>query len=217
MSETCLVDWGKRFVRCSYDESKNIGVCQVDKWDKLYERVVTLDRDRRERERLERERADAIRVFDAWCAQATEAVMLDLHAQLSQRAVEFEQRARASVEILYPARAPIATPPEGPFMTFLHLHVAYSQVHLYSHRLSGAWPLLHMILVASDPRTGPPSMRNRTLVSSPGCMIVQRADGARELRRVCPTDPQHDGEVMTVEEVVFRCFELLVDGLRRAT
>jgi hypothetical protein len=47
-------------------------------------------------------------------------------------------------------------------------------------------------------------------------MIVQRADGAQELRRVAPADQHRDGEPMNLEEVVYRSFELLVDGLRRA-
>ncbi|MBI5535031.1 MAG: hypothetical protein HY898_20045 [Deltaproteobacteria bacterium] len=188
----------------------------MNQWQNLYDRFVGLDLERRRREKLERARAEAIQAFDAWCSQAVDNTMREIHHAMSRRALDFERCTGCAVQVQYPARPAIKAPPDGPYMTFLHLHVGFSQVHLYSHRLSGAWPLLHSILVASDARSGPPSLRNRTLVTLPRCMIVQRADGVQQLRRVAPADPQRDGEPIDVEEVVYRCFELLVDGLRRA-
>jgi hypothetical protein len=188
----------------------------VDRWEKLFDRFVSVDRERRERERLERERADALRSFDTWCATATDRMMQEAHGGIAIRAGELQRQAGCEVEALYPARPPITVPPHGPFMTFLHLSTAWSHVPLYSHRLSGAWPLLHTILVASDGRSPPPSLRNRTLVSLPVAMIVQRGDGSPELHRVAPADPARDGEVMAMDELVYRCFEVLLDGIRRA-
>jgi hypothetical protein len=188
----------------------------MDRWNKLYERFVSLDQQRRERQRAETARLEAIRAFDAWGSHAVDTVMRETHIAMSARARDFAHHTCSPIELSYPARPPIAAPPDGPFMTFLTINVAHSHVHLYSHRLSMTWPLLHMILVAGDPRGGPPSLRNRTLVTMPGCMILQGANRTPELRRVCPADPHFDRQVTSVDEIVFRCFDMVVDGLRRA-
>ena len=189
----------------------------MDQWQNLYDRFAGIDRERRHRERVERLRRDALLAFDDWCARAVDRALDQIQAALSIRAQDFEKCTRCAVEVLYPASAPISAPPQGPFMTFLHLRAARSQVHLYSHRLSGAWPLLHMILVAGNAHGAPPSLRDRTLITLPSCMIVQHADLGHDFRRVAPADPDRDGRPMSLDEVVYRCFELLVDGLRRAT
>ena len=157
-----------------------------------------------ERRRERQERTQASDELAAWYDTQTQLVMTLLREVASERAERFEETAKVQVEVRWPSHPPINVGPDGPFMSFMTLRVGEREVHLYSHRVGLTAPSLHYVVsrasMAERPREG--------LVGRPGCRIEQREGGGFLLRSVIPGN---ESAVLSVDDIVYRAFELLLE------
>ncbi len=179
------------------------------RWDELFRRFQSFEDGRREDERARAAETAALEEFHQWCAAATDRVMADLAAVASSRAEQFEAQTGHAVEVTYPSHPPISLGAPGPDLSFLRMSLADSHVHVYSYRGRGSLPVLH--LVHTSERNLP---RHRRLVSSAGCFIARGEDDTYQLRNV-RTEAGGEATPASLDDLVFRAFELLVQSLRR--
>jgi hypothetical protein len=169
----------------------------VRRWESLFHSFTERRRERDERSRVSDELA-------TWYDEQTNLVMTLLREVASERAETFKHNAGVQVEVRWPSHPPINVGPDGPFMSFMTLRVGEREVHLYSHRVGLAAPSLHYVVS----RASQAERAREGLLGRPGCRIEQREGGGFLLRSVTPgTGP----EVLSVDDIVFRAFELLLE------
>lgn len=186
----------------------------MDRWDELYEQMRALDAEREQRDERVAVDAEERRVFDEWCVQVTDTVMQRIADVAREHARELGARTGKHMAVEYPSRDAIKSEPDGPYMSFMTLTLESSALQLYSYRGAGDLPFIHFVpLPPEAPPTGSRPKHHR-LISVPGAFIARHQDGSWELLRARTADDE-PAESTSIDELVYRAFELLVAGLRR--
>ncbi len=187
----------------------------MDRWDDLYEQMRALDVEREKRETRVAVDAEERRLFDEWCTKVTDTVMQRIADVAEERARELEARTGKRMRVEYPSRDPILCEPDGPCMSFMSLTLEGSELQLYSYRGPGDLPFIHFVPI---PPQAPPSSarpKHHRLISVPGAFIARHADGSWELLRARSGGDDEPAEPTSIDELVYRAFELLVASLKR--
>lgn len=187
----------------------------MDRWDELYEQMRALDVEREKRESIAAVDAAERRLFDEWCTKVTDTVMQRIAEATREHARELEARTGKHMEVEYPSRDPIECEPDGPCMSFMTLTLEGSELQLYSYRGPGDLPFIHFVPI---PRQPPPSAgrpKHHRLISVPGAFIARHPDGSWELLRTRTSDDDEPAESTSIDELVYRAFELLIASLKR--
>ncbi len=183
-------------------------------WDRLYKKVRSADSIRRELALRDIAAHEDRAAFDEWCERVTDLVLTALRDHAIRRAREFEQASGHVVYVKYPSHDPIGGA-DGPSMKFMRFALDGTTLHLYSHRAPGSLPYLHWAVAertsGTDERSRLAPFRRR-IESIPSCMIVRLEDEAFELRSNPARGAAEEKRVITVDDVVFQAFDLLVDA-----
>lgn len=183
----------------------------MDHWKSLFDKFNREESVRVEKQRRALDEAEARRSFDAWCSAATEQVMTAVCESAREHAVEFQSHTGCPVLVQYPSRRPLDMEPDGAHITFLRLELRGSRVEFYAHRGPGLLPFFHFVHTHADAQH---KRMNRVVASLPACYAARLADGRWELRRAGPAPaPGSASDLVSVEELVFRAFELLIECL----
>jgi hypothetical protein len=187
----------------------------MDRWDELYEQMRAVDVARTERAQRAAADAEERRLFDEWCAQVTGTVMQRIADVATERATALEEHTGKRMRVEYPSRAPIEYTPGGPAMTFMTLDLEGSLLQIYSYRGPGDLPFIHFVPIPrqASPSAGRP--KHQRLISVPGAFIARHQDGSWELLRARLSDDDEPAEPTSIDELVYRAFELLVASLSR--
>lgn len=175
----------------------------MPEWSELYQRYADLDAERQANEKNRADAAEAARQRETWCSDVEDRVMAALAKVAQRRAREFGESTGATVEVDYPAEKPIFAQELGHRMSFIGLRLGGSRVHIYSTRPHAMLPHVHLVHTHQSDAT------RKRLVSIPGCVVVRSGDDGFELLR--RDEKTRVAEPATIEDVVYRAFELLVD------
>jgi hypothetical protein len=152
----------------------------------------------RQRSELEATRAE----HDAWASAALDEFWQQAERAIGERAEEFAQATGCAIGQRSERGAPGTALPK---VRVLELKVASSVVYLYTHAAGGSSPLVHLAHWPESTRH-----RHHRMMSFPVCSIERSdADGWKLSRTFEPHDE------VSVDDVAFRAFELLVLGLSR--
>jgi len=151
----------------------------------------------RQKSEIEAARAE----HDAWASAALDDFWKRTEKAIAQRADEL------AVATGCPIRQSSEKAPPDTLgrVRVLELRVGSSIVYVYSHHVGGSNPLVHL---AHWPASSP--HRHHRMMSFPMCAIERSETHAWTLRRIL--DPRDE---LSVDDLVFRAFELLVLGLSR--
>lgn len=180
----------------------------MSRWDDLYARFDGPESRRgRSAQRADEDR-EALAAFAEWCEAATRDAMSALHHEAVERAHELEHRCARRVAVTRSEHAV-----DGTSVTALRFALDGTEVLLYAHRGPGALPFLHFIPLGRSDAPRGRGRRQRRMVSLPGAFVARRADDSWELRRIrVPGTSAHASDTLTVDDLVFRAFELLLRG-----
>ncbi len=135
-----------------------------DRWQKLYQKV---DRDmhaRDEADGRDREEDANKTAQEAWCARVTGEVLSAVHAQICERAEQFQAETGNTVYVTFPAEAPSASVAFAAHeMRFIRLALEDARIYVYSARAPLKLPALHLLSSAEQLR---PSTAKRTRPST---------------------------------------------------
>lgn len=188
----------------------------MSRWDDLYREVTRIQKEERERAARELEANASRRSLEEWSDRVTTEVMDRLNEGAVVRARELAARTGQPVTVRYPARDPIDCGDKGPWMTFMSLQMAGSELQVYSYRTMGELPSVYFMAMRPRGDDPPPSAsrRRHRLMSVPGAFAARNDDDSYQLMR--PRAPE-DGpaEPIGIDELVFAAFELLVAALRK--
>jgi len=181
----------------------------VDPWKTLIDKFNSDEALRREKARRLQQEALELQAFEDWCQQVTEHVMVSVCEMSKTYGVEFEAQTGCRVTIKYPARGAIKVLPDGPHMSFLGLELLSSRVEFYAHRGSGSLPFFHFVQsnISIEARK---NRKHDVMASIPACYAARCPDGSYELRRAGSVGA---GDVLTIQALVIRAFEILIEGV----
>lgn len=183
----------------------------MDRWKSLFEKFNREESARLLVQRRAQQEAEARQAFDAWCTSTTDQVMSGVCESARHHALEFQAATGRPVSVLYPARPPLDLQPDGAHITFLRLELRGSRVEFYAHRGPGLLPFFHFVHTHDDAQR---KRINRVVASLPACYAARLPDGRWELRRAGPAPaPEVASDVVSLEELVYRAFELLIEGI----
>jgi len=167
-------------------------------WDDLFGGYA---RKLKEKHRQENEE----RALIAWYDEETKRVMALIAELVQERSRAFERVSGIHVDVKSPSRPPINVTPEGPFMSFIAIALGAREVHMYSHREGAHPPAIHYVV------TGDADTRARKRVQArPACRIEQRRGGGFLLRDSAHAAVDRGAE-LSVDDVAFRGFEMLLN------
>lgn len=180
----------------------------MNRWRALFDEYKTHEAERLEADRRARAAKAELFELERWSKAAVETVMDQIAAEAARRSDELAEHAGVRIEIAAPRRAPARQP--GAEVTYIGLTRGDDLVYVYAYSERGHLPLLHFMLPAYDGYLERP--RHPRLVSLPGCRLVRRQDGGTELERVRVDGSLAKDATTSVEDLVFRAFELLLRG-----
>lgn len=169
-------------------------------WTDLEQSLRDAGRRRTERLRALEERAQAQQLLDAWAFRVVPVVMDRVARAAAARAQELGRSTGTVIEVAYPVRTQMGLVDAFP-LHVVALRLDPVEVDVYSARGAGGLPVLHVV---STTRTAA-GVRDRRLVSEPGCLIARAADGDWELMALSPA-----GARTSVDDLVHRAFTRLV-------
>jgi hypothetical protein len=180
----------------------------VSHWQDLYARFNEIEKGRREREERAQKAAAERAARDSWAEHATDAVMHAIAEAAAARAEDFAAATGHNVSVDYHGPDP-ALAGRAPAMTFVRLSYDDVGVLLYSYCTSGELPSLHFV---HPQPTAPGSVVHPTFISTFAAVVTPAGEGYA-LRR--PGNGGEHSDRVSVEELVFRAFQLLVEGRSR--
>ncbi|NRA33636.1 MAG: hypothetical protein HRU17_09875 [Polyangiaceae bacterium] len=149
------------------------------------------------------ERREESARFDSWAAAAATDLVLGLRQTALARACEFEVGTGQCV--LVGDQLPNAMSLTGPWISSVCLSLRASRVFLYSSRVSGCAPYVHLLSLVP----GPPG-RHERLLSLPGARIFRGPDDGLRLEFLDADPDGRAGDVMPTDLLVVRAFARLV-------
>lgn len=178
----------------------------MSRWDQLFSRMRQIESAQREADRQRREADRARKEQDEWAERALDELWAAAEAEVNVRVESFSESTGSRVE---PIRHSNAEQLAGlPALRILELRLGSSAVYLYSHHAPGCHVHVH---VAHWPVSDPNHRRHHRMISLPVCTLDRVGERGWQLRRV-----QSSGDkLLSVEDLVYRAFELLVFGLER--
>lgn len=143
--------------------------------------------------------------FDRWALGIVPRVMRDVHTVAQRQALQFLDHTGATVNVAEP-EPPQSVNPRAPWLAYITLSLGETLLHLYATRGGGARLSLHML-----PDDAAWAQKNQRVVSHAGCFVVRQDEGyeLHYLRGDPGGGPQ---DVMSLDTLVFRAFELLVQA-----
>jgi hypothetical protein len=182
----------------------------VTSWSGLYAHFNAQEQERSRAAGADHDYAQAVRALDLWSDQVTTQVFEALCTLATHRATAFRVATGASVAVLYPGEPALEVSSDGLRMTFLKLRLGTSDVDIYSHRRSGSPPSLHLVR-SRRPDSGERGRQPaRQLLSRPLCIVARLPDDRYALRRLSSGRISLEEPPLSVEDVVYDAFELLV-------
>jgi hypothetical protein len=179
----------------------------TDRWRGLFDDYRSAEAERLERERRRQELETSRREHDAWCQQAVREVMAAVAQAASRRADELALEAGVRVEV-----RPLRHGPGRPLkaeIAYLELVRGRDSIYLYAYREPGHAPLIHYLMPSYDGVVE--RAKHPRIVSFPGCRIARGDEGDPVLLQN-PIDPSAGAEVVSIDDLIFRAFELLLRG-----
>lgn len=178
----------------------------MSQWNSLYSRMKSLEAERLEAERQRRSVEAARAEHDAWARTALLDFWERLLRDVQRRAEEFRKQTGCPVEVVSRGGEP-QRPADLPSLQVLELRLATSVVYLYTHHASGSAPLVHL---AHWPTAEAGHRHHHRMMSFPMCSLDRVDEAGWRLRQLLGAR-----EPATVDDLVYRAFELLVLGLER--
>ena len=149
------------------------------------------------------ERREESARFDSWAASAATDLVLGLRETALERAREFEAGTGQCVEV--GDQLPNAMSLTGPWISSVCLNLRASKVFLYSSRVAGCAPYVHLL----NPMQGCAG-RHERLLSLPGARIRQGPNDSAQLEFLDGDPDGQVGDVMPTDLLVVRAFARLV-------
>jgi len=171
----------------------------MTRWNALFDEYRT-----HEAERLETERR--VRDFEHWCRSAVESVLGELSTRAEQKSEELALHAGVRV-VVHPPRKATARYPRAE-VTYFELRREQDVLYLYAYSERGHLPLMHFLMPAHEGFLE--RARHPRLLSLPGCRLRPTADGGVELERIQLDGVLSTESMLTVDDLVYRAFELLL-------
>lgn len=174
------------------------------KWEELFERFRMVQSRRGEVVQKLQEAERARQEFEDWVFAIVPRVMSDIRRHADARAAQFKEQTGGIVSVVGPdPAAPLHR--QAPWISYLTLGLANALVHIYATRGGGA--RLYLQLMPEDASW---AQKNHRVVSQAGCFVV-RQNGSYELHYL-RGDPDGDPQqVMPVDALIYRAFDLLTD------
>jgi hypothetical protein len=161
-----------------------------DRWSELAVRIKDSEREARRR-----------RLLEVWSTRAARSAIQQLFARAEVRAAELEEQSGRSIRVSY---SPPADEEGSTYLSFLSLSLHGMEARIYAHHQSGRMPRLHFVLPNAEGA-------NQRIFSLPGCYLFPTPDASFCLRPIGGSFFGALGQQLTVDDVLFRAFELLVD------
>jgi hypothetical protein len=177
------------------------GDSNLSRWEELRSQMKAVWAERLEAERQKSELEAARAEQDAWASAALDDFWKRAEKAVSQRGEELAQSTGC------PIRQSSEQAPPGALgrVRVLELRVGSSVVYLYTHHVGGSSPLVHLAHWPASSRH-----HHHRMMSFPMCSIARSDTRGWTLRRIL--DPRDE---LSIDDLVFRAFELLVLGLSR--
>jgi len=129
--------------------------------------------------------------------------MTDIQQAVERRSVDFRSRTGADLVVKRPDPSKIQNP-KAPWLSYFTLGLGHTLLHIYATRGGGRRLSVHMI---PDDATLVP--KNQRVLSQAGCLVV-RSDEGYELRYLRGDEDGDPRQVIPVDTLIDRAFELLV-------
>jgi hypothetical protein len=180
----------------------------MSRWHALFDEYRAHEAERLEVERRAREVEAARRDFEAWGRTAVEQVISQLCTKIAQRSEELAIHAGVRIRIKPPRTAPGRHPRAE--ITFLELSRGQELVYVYAYHELGHAPLVHYLIPSYEGFLE--RARHPRLLSLPGARLERAADGSVVLARLAIDGGPLPEATTTIDDMVFRAFELLLRG-----
>jgi hypothetical protein len=180
----------------------------MSRWQSLYDEYRMHEAERLEADRRARELEVARRDFEAWSRTAVAQIIGELGSEAERRSEELALHAGVRIRVKPPRTAPGRHPRAE--VTFVELSRAGDTVYLYAYLELGHAPLVHYLIPSYEGFLE--RARHPRLLSLPGARLERAPDGGVVLARIAIDGSPVPDAPTTVDDMVFRAFELLLRG-----
>jgi hypothetical protein len=187
----------------------------VNNWKELFQSYQQWETNVQERKDRQLQSEANMQALELWYEQTTDSLMNRLYQLAQERAKEFEANTNAHVTLIFPHHSPIISMMGETSVSVISSQIGPSEVHLYSHRKRNSPPYLHLASISTAKSAESAKTKLRTMVPISGCKLERTGENDYQLIRIrdaseSPAEP----EEITLEQLIFRNFELLVLGLK---